>query len=61
MEQSVRIVTSRPQKPTHGTAGLTTQCPGECTTVSAVATATGGISSGNLITTFNNSTINKHG
>ncbi len=51
MEDSVKVVSSKPTTPSEGSAGLKSQCNGEALTVSAMAAATGGIGSGNLITT----------
>lgn len=50
MEDSVKVVWSKPATPAKGSAGLNSQCNGEALTVSAMAAATGGIGSGNLIT-----------
>lgn len=36
-------------EPTNGSAGLLTQMPGQATTVTAAAEATGGIGAGNFI------------
>lgn len=49
MNQRVVIVTTKPEMPTQGSAGLQSQCMGQATTVSAVARATGGIGAGRLI------------
>lgn len=51
MRQRVTIVRAVPEKPTKGSAGLDSQCPGQSVTVSAVANATGGVGAGNLIST----------
>lgn len=48
--QGVQTVTGSKQ-PTTGTAGVQTQMPGESTTVSGAASATGGVGAGNFIAT----------
>lgn len=53
MHQRVRVVKTKPEKPTKGSAGLESQCMGMVTTISAVANATGGLKAGNLISTSN--------
>lgn len=51
--EPVRISTCGAVAVTKGSAGLPSQCPGQALTVSAVASATGGIAGGNVITTSN--------
>lgn len=41
----------KPLRPTKGTAGLATQLPGGATTIGNLASATGGIKAGNIVTT----------
>lgn len=41
----------KPARPTQGSAGLKTQMPGCATTIGNLASATGGIKPGNIITT----------
>lgn len=47
----VKLVERPKVNPTKGSAGLNCQLPGMATTVSNIANASGGIASGNLITT----------
>ncbi len=54
MSEVVKFPPERPHTmPVCGTGGLKTQVPGGMTTVSCVASATGGIGAGNLIKTDN--------
>lgn len=46
--ESVNVGGTNPT-PTPGTAGVQSQVPGQVTSVSAVADATGGIAAGNLV------------
>lgn len=41
----------KPQQPTKGSVGLQTQLPGCATTVGNIASATGGIKPGNIVST----------
>lgn len=41
----------KPPRPTKGSAGLATQLPGCATTVGNLASATGGIAPGNIVST----------
>ena len=47
--ETVQVVDPTPMQPTKGSAGLRTQLPGMATTVSNMASATGGIGRGHLI------------
>lgn len=49
MEETVNVVKNDPVTPSKGTAGVESQVPGQATTVSGVADASGGIGAGNLI------------
>lgn len=53
MNQKVTIVRTKTGKPSKGTAGLESQCMGQCVTVSSVANVTGGIGAGKIITVTN--------
>ena len=50
-EETVNVGTGAPVQTSHGSAGVQSQAPGNPTTVSSVASATGGIAPGNLIET----------
>lgn len=41
----------KPLQPTNGSAGLATQLPGSATTVGNMASASGGIAAGNIMST----------
>lgn len=45
------IFAEKPQRPAKGSAGLHTQLPGRATTVGNLASATGGIKPGNIVST----------
>lgn len=45
------IFVEKPVRPTKGTAGLATQVPGCATTIGNLASATGGIKPGNIVST----------
>lgn len=47
--ETVTVGSGQALEPTAGTAGVNSQLPGNATTVSAVASATGGVGPGNLI------------
>lgn len=49
MRQRVEITGAGGARPAGGSAGLASQCPGEALTVSAMAMATGGVGTGNII------------
>ena len=49
IQERVQVVDATPMKPTKGSAGLKTQLAGQATTVSSVASATGGIGRGNIL------------
>lgn len=51
MKENVQVVDSVPLRPSKGSAGLNTQLPGQSTTVSNAARATGGIGRGKLMET----------
>lgn len=50
MGEHIKFV-EKPLLPTNGTAGLATQVPGCATTIGNLASATGGIKPGNIIST----------
>ena len=50
MGENIKFV-EKPMKPTKGSAGLSTQLPGCATTIGNMASATGGIKPGNIIST----------
>ena len=50
MGEHIKFV-EMPQKPTKGNVGLRTQLPGCATTVGNLASATGGIKPGNMVST----------
>lgn len=50
MKEHIKFV-EKPLKPTKGSAGLQTQMPGCATTVGNLASATGGIKPGNMVST----------
>lgn len=50
MAEHIQFV-EKPLQPTKGSAGLATQLPGSATTVGNIASATGGIAPGNIIST----------
>lgn len=50
MGEHVKFV-ENPLRPTKGSAGLATQLPGKATTVGNLASATGGIKPGNVVST----------
>lgn len=50
MGEHVKFV-EKPLRPTKGSAGLATQLPGKATTVGNLASATGGIKPGNVVST----------
>lgn len=49
MEGEVMNLGGKSQQPTPGSAGVKSQVPGQATTVSGVADASGGIGAGNLV------------
>ena len=50
MGEHIKFV-EKPLRPTHGHTGLTTQLPGCATTVGNLASASGGIKPGNIVST----------
>lgn len=50
MDEHIKFV-EKPLRPTKGSAGMATQLPGCATTVGNLASATGGIKPGNIVTT----------
>lgn len=50
MGEHIKFV-EKPVRPTKGTAGLATQVPGCATTIGNLASATGGIRPGNIVST----------
>lgn len=50
MGEHIRFA-EKPLRPTHGTGGLATQLPGCATTIGNLASATGGIKPGNIVST----------
>lgn len=50
MDEHIKFV-EKPVRPTKGTAGLATQVPGCATTIGNLASATGGIKPGNIVST----------
>lgn len=50
MAEHIKFV-EKPVRPTKGTAGLATQVPGCATTIGNLASATGGIKPGNIVST----------
>lgn len=50
MGEHIKFV-EKPVRPTKGTAGLATQVPGCATTIGYLASATGGIKPGNIVST----------
>lgn len=50
MGEHIKFV-EKPVGPTKGTAGLATQVPGSATTIGNLASATGGIKPGNIVST----------
>lgn len=50
MGEHIKFV-EKPLCPTNGTAGLATQVPGCATTIGNLASATGGIKPGNIVST----------
>jgi len=49
MKENVQVIDATPMQPVKGSAGLNTQMPGQITSVSNVASATGGIGRGRII------------
>ncbi len=52
MNENIKFI-ENPRKPIKGSTGLPTQLPGCATTVVSIASATGGIAAGNIISTDN--------
>lgn len=50
MGEHIKLV-EKPLRPTKGSAGLATQVPGRAMTVGNLASATGGIKPGNIVST----------
>lgn len=50
MGEHIKFV-EKPLRPTKGSAGMATQVPGQATTVGNLASATGGIKPGNVVST----------
>lgn len=50
MGENIKFVET-PLRPAKGSAGLRTQLPGQATTVGNLASATGGIKPGNIVST----------
>lgn len=50
MDEHIKFV-DKPLRPTKGNAGLATQVPGCATTIGNLASATGGIKPGNIVST----------